>query len=57
MQQFLDFVEDIKDLIRDKNDIKPVEDMTTLASNAVKDSIKIFETVGEDVVDANMEID
>jgi hypothetical protein len=57
MQQCLDFVEDIKDLIRDKNDIKPVEDMTTLASNAVKDSIKIFETVGEDVVDANMEID
>lgn len=31
--------------------------MTTLAVNSVKDVIKIFETVGEDVVDANMEID
>ena len=31
--------------------------MTTLAVNSVNDVIKIFETVGEDVLDANLEID
>lgn len=57
MQQCLDFIEDIKDLVQDKADIKPVAELTTLAAKSVKDVINIFETVGEDVLDANLEID